>query len=176
MNIIVYFFSIDDLDLNDIIRLFHKTLSTRSSKAIINDFDIISSHKLQANFFEFRIIIRLKNLKDIEYCYSIINVINNRENLFIFYSKEHIKLIKIIFHITNPFVFVVRDKRYIDKIDLHSLKKTCNNNEFERVFKLIKNLAITDLTQLDEEIDLINKDIIIFVVNLNGSDILIDMI
>ena len=146
MSIIVYSLSIDDFDLDYIIRLFHKALNTRSSRAIIDDFDIVSSYELQTNFFEFRIIIRLKNLKDIEYCYSMINVINNKENLLVFHSKEHIKLAEVIFHVTDSFVFAVRSRRHIDEIDLHPLKKTCNNNEFERAFELIESLAIIDLT------------------------------
>ena len=72
------------------------------------------------------------------------NVINNKESLLVFYSKKHIKFIEVIFYMTNSFIFAVRDKRHIDEIDLHSLKKTCNNNEFERIFELIKNLAITN--------------------------------
>ena len=142
MSIIIYFFSIDEFDFDDIIRLFHKALNTRSFKTIINNFDIVSSHKLQANFFEFRIIIRLKNLKDIEYCYLMMNVINNKESLFVFHNKEHMKLVEVIFHITDSFIFVVRDKRYVDEIDLHLLKKTCNNNKFKRIFELIENFAI----------------------------------
>ena len=159
MSIIVYSLSIDDFDLDDIIRLFHKALNTKSFKTIIDDFNIVSSHKFQANSFKFRIIIRLKDLKDIEYYYLIVNIINNKGSLLVFHNKEHIKLIKMIFHMTDSFIFVVRDKRHVDEIDLHSLKKTCNNNEFERVFEFIKSFMITDLIQLDEEIDLINKDI-----------------
>ena len=145
MSIIVYFFSIDDFDFDDIIRLFYKILNTRSFKATINNFDIISFYEFQANFFEFRIIIRLKNLKNIKYYYLMMNVINNKENLFVFHNKKHMKLVEVIFHVTNSFIFVVRDKRHVDEIDLHSLKKTCNNNEFERVFELIKSLAMIDL-------------------------------
>ena len=111
-----------------------------------------------------------------EYCYLIINVINNKENLLIFYSKEHIKLIKIIFHMTNSFIFAVRNKRHVDEIDLHFFKKTCNNNKFERVFEFIKSLAMIDFIQFNEEINLINKNIIIFVIDLNNNDILIDII
>ena len=175
MSIIVYSLSIDDLDLDNIIRLFHKALNTRSLRTIINNFDIVSSHELQANFFELCIIIRLKDLKDIEYCYSIMNVISNRESLLVFYNKEYIKLIEVIFHVTDSFVFVVRGKRHVDEIDLHSLKETCNNNKFERVFELIKSFAMINLTQFDEEIDLMNKDIIVFVVDLDDNGILIGM-
>ncbi len=164
-----------DLGLDDTIRLFHKALGTRSPRATIDDFDTISSHKLQANTFELPTIIRLEDLKDTEYCYPVVDLVGNGGSLLILHSKEHMEFTEVVFHVTDLFVFAVRVGRHINEIDLHPFKEACNNNGFERAFGLAVSLAVTDLTQLNEEMDLLGRDTIVFVIDLGGSRVLTGM-
>ena len=113
-----------DPGLDGTIRLFDKALGTRSPRTAIDDFDTVSSHELQANSFELTTIIRLEDLKDTEYCYLMVDIVSNGRGLFILHTKEHIEFAKVVFHVTDLFVFAVRSGRYINEIDLHPLKET----------------------------------------------------
>ena len=125
-----------DPGLNGTIRLLYKALGTRSPRAAIDDFDTVSSHELQANSFELTTIVRLEDLKDTECCYPMVDIVGNGRGLFILHTKEHMEFAEVVFHMTDPFVLTVRGGRHIDEIDLHPLKKTYNNNRFERAFGL----------------------------------------
>ena len=164
-----------DPGLDSTIRLFNEALGTRSPRATINDFDTVSSHELQANSFELPTIIRLEDLKDTEHRYPMVDIVSNRRSFLILHSKEHMELAEVVFHMTDPFVFAVRSGRHINEIDLHPLKETRDNNGFERSFRLTMGLAMTDLTQLDKEIDLLGRDTIVLIVDLGGSSILTGM-
>ena len=136
MTTTIYPLPASDPSLDGTIRLLYKALGTRSPRAAIDNFNTVSSHKLQANSFKLTTIIRLEDLKDTEYYYPIVDIIDNGRGLFILYTKEYIEFTKVVFYIIDPFVLTVRGGRYIDKIDLHPLKETYNNNRFKRAFRL----------------------------------------
>ena len=75
----------------------------------------------------------------------MVDIIDNRRGFLIPYTKEYIEFTKVVFYIIDLFIFAVRGRRYINKINLHPLKEAYNNNRFKRAFRLTIGLAIIDL-------------------------------
>ena len=82
----------------------------------------------------------------------------------------------MILYIINPDVLAVRDKRYIDEINLYSLEKTCNDNRFKRAFTLAVNFTMTNFTKLDKKKHLLTGNIIILTIYLGSSSVLSSII
>ena len=101
------------------------------------------------------------------------NLACDRGSLLISYREEYMEFAEMI--LTNLYEITVRSGRYINQIDLYTLKQTCRYNVFERVFGLAMGLAIADLIQLDQEVNLPLGNPIVLLTNVYCSSILTDM-
>lgn len=76
----------------------------------------------------------------------------------------------------NPHILTIRSRRYINQIDLNTLKQTCSYNRFQRPFGLVMGLFMADLIQLNQEIDLLSSDLIILSTDMDPSSMLSYMV
>ena len=103
------------------------------------------------------------------------NMVGDCRGFLIGHCEELVELTEMILHVANPHILIIRSSRYINKINLNTLKQTFNYNRFQRPFELAIDLSIADLIQLDQKIDLLGSDPIILSTNVNPSSILFYM-